>query len=103
MDLAYGVTQNASRVVIHSRFCLANASRATYSWTMRIGVDARMMTPNATRGIGRYIEELVRAAIAKADAHSARDIGAVMKVLMPDVKGKADGKLVNTIVKRLLG
>ncbi|NCA98366.1 MAG: GatB/YqeY domain-containing protein [Clostridia bacterium] len=49
------------------------------------------------------IEELVRAAIAKANAHSARDMGAVMKVLMPDVKGKADGKLVNTIVKRLLG
>ena len=49
------------------------------------------------------IEELVRAAIAKADAHSARDMGTVMKVLMPDVKGKSDGKLVNTIVKRLLG
>ncbi|MDD2457246.1 MAG: GatB/YqeY domain-containing protein [Eubacteriales bacterium] len=49
------------------------------------------------------IEELVRAAIVKADAHSARDMGAVMKVLMPDIKGKADGKLVNTVVKRLLG
>ncbi len=48
------------------------------------------------------IEALVRAAIAKADAHSARDMGAVMKVLMPDIKGKADGQLVNTIVKRLL-
>ena len=49
------------------------------------------------------IEELVRNAIAKANAHSARDMGAVMKVLIPDVKGKADGKLVNSIVKRLLG
>ncbi len=49
------------------------------------------------------IEELVRKAIEQANAHSARDMGAVMKVLMPDVKGKADGKLVNAIVKRLLG
>lgn len=49
------------------------------------------------------IEELVRRAIATSGALSARDMGNVMKVLMPDVKGKADGKLVNTIVKRLLG
>lgn len=49
------------------------------------------------------IEGLVRKAIEQANAHSARDMGAVMKVLMPDVKGKADGKLVNAIVKRLLG
>jgi uncharacterized protein YqeY len=49
------------------------------------------------------IEDLVRQAIVKANAKSARDMGAVMKVLMPDVKGKADGKLVNQVVKRLLG
>jgi uncharacterized protein YqeY len=48
------------------------------------------------------IEDLVRRAIEQSQAHSARDMGAVMKVLMPDVKGKADGKLVNTIVKRML-
>lgn len=49
------------------------------------------------------IEDLVLQAISKSGALSARDMGNVMKVLMPDVKGKADGKLVNTIVKRLLG
>lgn len=48
------------------------------------------------------IEALVRQAIGQAGARSARDMGAVMKVLMPEVKGKADGKLVNQIVKRLL-
>lgn len=36
---------------------------------MRIGIDARMMTPKATRGIGRYIEELVRAMLATAPEH----------------------------------
>ncbi|MEO5927166.1 MAG: glycosyltransferase family 1 protein [Patescibacteria group bacterium] len=36
---------------------------------MRIGIDARMMTPKATRGIGRYIEELVRAMLHVAPEH----------------------------------
>lgn len=36
---------------------------------MRIGIDARMMTPKATRGIGRYIEELVRAMLQVAPQH----------------------------------
>ncbi len=48
------------------------------------------------------IEDLVRRAISQSGAQSARDMGQVMKVLMPDVKGRADGKLVNQIVKRLL-
>lgn len=48
------------------------------------------------------IEDLVRQAISRSGAQSARDMGQVMKVLMPDVKGRADGKLVNQIVKRLL-
>lgn len=48
------------------------------------------------------VEDLVKAAIAEVGASSARDMGQVMKVIMPQVKGKADGKLVNSIVKRLL-
>jgi len=48
------------------------------------------------------IEDLVRQAISHSGAQSARDMGQVMKILMPDVKGRADGKLVNQIVKRLL-
>ncbi len=36
---------------------------------MRIGIDARMMTAKATRGIGRYIEELVRAMLVQAPEH----------------------------------
>ena len=48
------------------------------------------------------IEQLVRQAILQSGAQSARDMGLVMKVLMPEVKGRADGKLVNQVVKRLL-
>jgi hypothetical protein len=48
------------------------------------------------------IEELVRAAIAQTGATSQKEIGKVMGVLMPQVKGKADGGLVNQVVRELL-
>lgn len=48
------------------------------------------------------IEQLVREAIAASGARAARDMGLVMKVLMPEIKGRADGKLVNQIVRRML-
>jgi uncharacterized protein YqeY len=48
------------------------------------------------------IAALVREAIAQSGASSAKDIGKVMGVLMPKVKGKADGKLVNEVVRDLL-
>jgi uncharacterized protein YqeY len=49
------------------------------------------------------IRKLVEAAVAQSGAKSAKDMGAVMKVLMPQVQGKADGKLVNQIVREKLG
>ena len=49
------------------------------------------------------LETRVREAVAASGASSARDIGKVMPLIMPRVKGKADGKLVNTVVKRVLG
>ena len=48
------------------------------------------------------IEKLVRSAIEASGAAGKADMGKVMKVLMPQVKGKADGKLVNQTVQRLL-
>ncbi len=36
---------------------------------MRMAIDARMMGPEVTRGIGRYIQELVRALLDREDAH----------------------------------
>lgn len=49
------------------------------------------------------IERLVEEAIAESGATGIKDLGLVMKVLMPKVKGAADGKLVNEIVRRKLG
>jgi hypothetical protein len=48
------------------------------------------------------IESLARAAIAESGAASPKEMGKVMAVLMPKVKGKADGKLVNDVVRDLL-
>ena len=45
---------------------------------------------------------LAKQAIADAGATSAAQMGVVMQKLMPLVKGKADGKLVNQVVKELL-
>jgi uncharacterized protein YqeY len=44
----------------------------------------------------------VRDAIAETGAGSLREMGAVMQVIMPRLKGAADGKLVNRIVRELL-
>ena len=48
------------------------------------------------------IRSLVQAAVEQVGASSPKDMGKVMGVLMPKVKGRADGKLVNTIVKEAL-
>ena len=51
---------------------------------------------------GAEIESLAREAIASAGAKSPSDVGRVMKELMPRVAGRADGKLVSEVVRRLL-
>jgi uncharacterized protein YqeY len=48
------------------------------------------------------LESLVRAAVDESGAQSAKDMGAVMKALMPRVAGRADGKRVNEAVRRIL-
>lgn len=48
------------------------------------------------------IEARVREVIDEVGATSAAQMGDVMRVLMTQMKGKADGQLVNTIVKRIL-
>ena len=48
------------------------------------------------------IRILVKEAIEKSGAASPKDMGKVMGQLMPKVKGRADGKLVNTVVREML-
>jgi hypothetical protein len=48
------------------------------------------------------LEAIVRDAISSTGAESVRDMGRVMGVVMPKVKGRADGNLVREAVTRLL-
>ncbi len=49
------------------------------------------------------IKEAVSAIIAETGASSAADLGKVMGVASKQLAGKADGKLISSIVKALLG
>lgn len=48
------------------------------------------------------LEALVMKAIADTQATGGKDMGKVMKALMPSVSGRADGKLVSEVVKEKL-
>ena len=48
------------------------------------------------------VEEMARAAIADTGAIAPGDLGRVMGALSPRTKGRADGKLVSDVVRRLL-
>jgi uncharacterized protein YqeY len=49
------------------------------------------------------LEVMVRDAVAQTGAQGARDMGKVMKALIPMVGGRADGKLISELVKNALG
>ena len=49
------------------------------------------------------VKQIAEKAVAEVGAATAKDImGKVMRVLMPRIKGRADGKLVNEIIRSLL-
>lgn len=49
------------------------------------------------------IEQAARRVIAETGASGPRDLGKVMPILMKEFAGRADGRQVNEIVRRLLG
>jgi len=48
------------------------------------------------------VEAAIKKAITECGAVSVKDMGKVMKILMPQLTGKADGKMVGEKVKTLL-
>jgi uncharacterized protein YqeY len=48
------------------------------------------------------IAEEARAVLAEVGASGVASLGEVMRVLMPQMKGRADGRLVNEVVRELL-
>lgn len=49
------------------------------------------------------VQTIVAAAIQHLNITSSKEMGRLMGHLMPQVKGKADGRMVNEVVKELLG
>ncbi len=48
------------------------------------------------------LRQIVRRAIDETGASSMRDMGEIMRAVMPQVRGRADGKQVNSLVKEIL-
>lgn len=48
------------------------------------------------------VEKIVKETIIKLEFKGLQDIGPAMKEIMPQLKGKADGKIVNKMVRDLL-
>ena len=48
------------------------------------------------------LNQAVLSAIAEANAQGKSDFGKVMKILMPKIKGKADGKAASDVVRKQL-
>lgn len=48
------------------------------------------------------LDDIVQKAVGATGAESLRDMGKVMGVVMPQIKGRADGKLVQELVKKKL-
>ncbi len=48
------------------------------------------------------VEKIVIETIKEINANSMKDIGAVMKAVMPKVKGRTDGNIVSSIAKDIL-
>lgn len=67
--------------------------------TKEIAVLEKYMPKQLTEA---EVVEIVKNAMAKVGATGKSDFGKVMGVVMPQVKGRADGKLVNATVKSLL-
>jgi uncharacterized protein len=48
------------------------------------------------------VKGLIRASIAEAGATGVQDLGKVMKLVMPKISGRSDGKHVNELARALL-
>lgn len=48
------------------------------------------------------LDEIVKSAVENTGASTMKDMGKIMAEVMPKIKGRADGKLVNALAKKYL-
>ena len=65
--------------------------------------ELEILTEYLPKQLGREeIAELARQVIAELNAEGPRQMGLVMRTMMAQLKGQADGKLVSQVVRELL-
>lgn len=64
-----------------------------------VGIIMKYMPAQMT---AEEIEKVVKESIAESGAKDEKDFGTVMKILSPKIKGRADGKQVSEVVKKML-
>lgn len=82
-----------------SQFESAGRSELAQKEKQEIEVIMKYLPQQMTK---EEIEKAVSDAIAEAGAKSEKDFGAVMKIITPKTKGRADGKEVAEMVKKSL-
>ncbi|RJE47123.1 MULTISPECIES: GatB/YqeY domain-containing protein [unclassified Dehalobacter] len=80
----------------------ANANRPDKVQELEEEVDVLMeyLPQQLTEG---EIREIAKEIIAETGAQGPKDLGKVMGIITPKTKGRAEGKLVNQVVRELLG
>lgn len=68
--------------------------------SLELAILAEYLPPPLTES---ELAAIVVESIAQVQAKDARDLGRVMTAVMPKVKGRADGSLVNRLVREQLG
>jgi uncharacterized protein YqeY len=100
-DRVYGILQNEAKKRRDSITESQKAGRADL--VAKDEYELKLIESYLPQQLTREeIEKEARAMIAEVGATSPKDTGSVMKVLLPRVKGRADGKLVNEVVSTLL-
>ena len=99
-----GVTEVLSREVKRHResiteFKKANRQDAVDKEEAELAIILEYLPQQMSR---EEIESIVRKVMEEVEARSPKDKGKLMSKLMPQLKGKAEGQLVNEVVTQLL-
>jgi len=98
------ITEVISREVKRRREAIEGADKAGRTdIAAKEAREIEVLTEYLPEQLGEdEIEQIVKEVISEVGATSPKDRGKVMGVLMPRVRGRADGKTVNQIVERIL-
>ena len=98
-ELAVLRREHKRRLEAASQFENANRPDLANKEAAEAQMIARYLPPDLS---DERLDEIVRAAIAKAGATSPKDMGAVMKLVMAEARGSVDGRRASAAVSAAL-